>query len=213
MMCGRYFLDEGEMENRRLTAIVKGMFASGSPMAHLVQLGEVFPTQMAPVIVAQDGAAVVRPMRWGFPRGGGHGVVINSRSEKADYTPMFQRAVRERRCLIPMSGFYEWRRTPSGGKTKDKFAFTSQGAQEKGMMYLAGVYGEFLGGFEGGGFDGFAILTQEADEQMSPYHSRMPVIMDDENLKKLWLFAPPQMPYAELRRQFELPKLYARQVE
>ena len=80
-------------------------------------------------------------------------------------------------------------------------------------MYLAGVYGEFLGGFAGGGFDGFAILTQDADEQMSPYHSRMPVIMDDENLKKLWLFAPPQVPYAELRRQFELPKLYARQVE
>ena len=191
------------MENRRLTAIIKGMFASGSPLAAQVQLGEIFPTQLAPVIVAQEGAAAVRPMRWGFPFGSGGKVVINSRSEKSDYTPMFQKAVRERRCLIPMSGFYEWRRTPSGAKTKDKFAFVSEGGREKGMMYLAGVYGEFQGGYEA-----FAVLTQDADEQMRPYHSRMPVIMDDENLKKLWLFAPPQLPYAEIRRQFELPALY-----
>ena len=92
---------------------------------------------------------------------------------------MFQRAVRERRCLVPVSGFYEWRRTPSGGKTKEKFAFQSQGGVDKGLMYLAGVYGEFPGGF-----DGFAILTREADEQMRPYHDRMPVILDDESVKK-----------------------------
>jgi len=208
-MCGRYFLDEQEQENRRLTAILKGLLASGDPLAQQVHTGEIFPSQMAPVILIQDGQCVVRPMRWGFLRGSGSNIVINSRSEKADYTPMFQKAVRERRCLIPMSGFYEWRRTPSGGKTKDKFAFLSEGGQKKGMMYLAGVYGEFLGGFNGGGFDGFAILTQDADEQMRPYHSRLPVIMDDENLKKLWLFAPPQISYAEIRRQFELPRLYA----
>lgn len=204
-MCGRYFIDEGEAENRRLTAILKELLEKGHPMAAQVRTGEIFPTQIAPIIVAENGRATVRPMRWGFPRGGGHGIVINSRSEKADSTPMFQKAVRERRCLVPMSGFYEWRRTPSGGKTRDKFAFRSVGAHEKGMMYLAGVYGEFLGGFENGGFDGFAILTREADEQMCPYHHRMPVIMDDEALKKLWLFSG--LPYQELRRQFELPGL------
>ena len=75
------------------------------------------------------------------------------------------------------------------------------------MMYLAGVYGEFLGGFQNGGFDGFAILTREADGQMSPYHTRMPVIMDSENLKKLWLYAPPETPYQDLKRQFEAPRL------
>lgn len=206
-MCGRYFIDEQEQENRRLTAILKGLLASGDPLAQKVQLGEVFPAQMAPVILVEDGQCVVKPLRWGFLRGSGQNIVINSRSEKADYTPMFQKAVRERRCLVPMSGFYEWRRTPSGGKTKEKFAFRSRGALEKGMMYLAGVYGSFQGGFAGGGFDGFAILTQEADEQMRPYHERMPVILDSEELKKLWLFAPPQMSYAEIRRQFETPEL------
>ena len=211
-MCGRYFLDEQEQENRRLTALLKGLLASGDPLAQQVHLGEIFPSQMAPVILIQDGQCVVRPMRWGFLRGSGSNLVINSRSEKADYTPMFQKAVRERRCLIPMSGFYEWRRTPSGGKTKEKFAFRSQGALDNGLMYLAGVYGSFQGGFANGGFDGFAILTQEADAQMSPYHNRMPVILDNEALKKLWLYAPPQMPFAEIRRQFETPRISAASV-
>jgi len=182
-------------------------------MAGLVQLGEVFPSQMAPVIIAESGEAKVRPMRWGFPFGSGGKVVINSRSEKSDYTPMFQKAVRERRCLIPVSGYYEWRRTASGGKTKDKFAIVSKGGREKGMMYLAGVWGEFQGGFANGGFDAFAVLTRDADEQIRPYHSRMPVVLDSENLKKLWLFAPPEMPYQELRRQFEFPALYVDEVK
>ena len=66
--------------------------------------------------------------------------------------------------------------------------------------------------FANGGFDGFAILTQEADAQMSPYHNRMPVILDNEALKKLWLYAPPQMPFAEIRRQFETPRISAEAV-
>ena len=102
-MCGRYFL--AQEQNERLMNILAGM--DGHPMAGLVQLGEVFPSQMAPVIVAESGEAKVRPMRWGFPFGSGGKVVINSRSEKSDYTPMFQKAVRERRCLIPVSGYYE----------------------------------------------------------------------------------------------------------
>ena len=124
-MCGRYFLDDTEEANERLLNLLRGLLESGDPLAQQVHTGEIFPTQLAPVIVADGGRVAVRAMRWGFPRGGGRGVVINSRSEKADHTPMFQRAVRERRCLVPVSGFYEGRRTPSGGKTKDKFAFQS----------------------------------------------------------------------------------------
>lgn len=208
-MCGRYFIS-AEDENQKLIAILDEMNKRDAALGALFHTGEIFPSEIAPVIVAEDSGYAVRPMRWGFPRGGGHGLVINSRSEKADYTPMFQRAVRERRCLVPMSGFYEWRRTQSGAKTKDKFAFTLECEKPDVPMYLAGVYGEFLGGFAGGGFDGFAILTQAADEQMSPYHERMPVFMQSGSMKKLWLTAPPTLPYAELRRQFETPRLRAR---
>lgn len=207
-MCGRYYIEDNEQElSQKLCAIIAEMQRTNPELSAKAHLGEIFPSEIAPVIVAGEGGCTVRPMKWGFPRAGGGGLVINSRSEKCDYTPMFQKAVRERRCLIPMSGFYEWRRSPSGGKTKDKYAFTLTEARDGEIMYLAGLYGEFIGGFEGGGFDGFAILTQEADDQMAPYHQRMPVIMREEAAKRAWLFAPPTIPYTELKRQFHNPRL------
>lgn len=201
-MCGRYYVDNEE-ENIKVRAILAELSKRRLPMYDQVQLGEIFPTQIAPVIVNEAGYGVtVRPMKWGFPRVGGGGVVINSRSEKTDVTPMFQKAARERRCLIPASHFFEWRRT-SGRKTKEKYAFRPD--TDETLMYMAGVYGQFLGGYEKGGFDGFAILTRDADEQMLPYHTRMPVILEDEDIKKAWLNI--EIPYPELRTAFSPPKL------
>ncbi len=201
-MCGRYYIDNEE-ENVRVRAILAELEKRRLPMHDQVRVGEIFPSQIVPVIVREPGYGVtVRPMKWGFPRTGGGGLVINSRSEKADVTPMFQKAARERRCLVPASWFFEWRRI-SGRKTKDKFAFRPD--TEEPLMYMAGFYGQFLGGFAGGGYDGFAILTRQADGQMSPYHDRMPVILTDENLKKAWL--DHEVAYADLRPAFEPPKL------
>ncbi len=201
-MCGRYYVDNEE-ENIKVRAILSEIVRRSLPMHELVHTGEIFPSQIAPVIVREPGlGATVRPMKWGFPRTGGGGLVINSRSEKADVTPMFQKAVRERRCLIPASHFFEWRRN-AGRKTKDKFAFRPD--TDDPLLYMAGVYGEFLGGFAGGGYDGFAILTREADSQMAPFHDRMPVILTDENLKKAWLNH--DIAYAQLRPAFEPPSL------
>ncbi len=202
-MCGRYFLILKD-EDARLRAVLGALHRRAHPLALQVKLGEIFPGQIAPVIVREEGKWTVRPMKWGFPRHGGGGLVINSRSEKADVTPMFSRAVRERRCLVPVSGFFEWRRTSSGAKTKDKFAFTPKDGE---LMYLAGVFGRFGGSFDEGCFDGFAILTQGADEQMSPYHVRMPVILRGDDAKKLWLAAPPDTPYELLRSAFSQPPL------
>ncbi len=201
-MCGRYYIDNEE-ENIKVRAIMKELNRRRLPRYDQVHIGEIFPSQVAPVILLeQDVGPTVRPMQWGFPRGGGGGLVINSRSEKADVTPMFQKAARERRCLIPASHFFEWRRT-GGKKTKDKFAFRP--VADDALMYMAGFYGTFLGGFENGGYDGFAILTREADEQMTPYHNRMPVILLDEALKKAWLNH--EIPYPDLRQAFEPPIL------
>ena len=209
-MCGRYYIDTEE-ENVKTRAILAELEKRHWPMAEAVRGGEIFPSQIAPVILSDpDVGVTVKPLKWGFPRVGGGGLVINSRSEKAEVTPMFQRAVRERRCLVPASWFFEWRRV-SGKKTKDKFAFSLADGGTEELMYLAGVYGQFLGGFAGGGYDGFAILTCAADEQMAPYHDRMPVTLRDASLRKAWLNAA--VPYAELRAAFERPELAVRSVE
>lgn len=201
-MCGRYYIaqEDNDEEIARIIAILN----QDPQQAAQIHYGEVFPSQMAPVIVTTPDGWTVKAMKWGFPRVGGGDLVINSRSEKADITPMFSRAVRERRCLVPMSGFYEWRRTAGGNKTKEKYAFSQA---DTGAMFLAGVYGSFGGGAESGGYDGFAILTQPADEQMQPYHHRMPVILATRQARHSWLFAPPQVNYGDLRTLFAPPVL------
>lgn len=104
-MCGRYFftLDEAHVKVR---AMLAELARRALPMSDQVRFGEAFPSQIVPVILVEEGIGyTIRPMKWGFPRATGSGLVINSRSEKADATPMFQRAARERRCLIPANGF------------------------------------------------------------------------------------------------------------
>lgn len=190
-MCGRYYFSPGEAARLGYRA------------------GEVFPGQTAPVIAFGEGKEEIRLMKWGFPRIGGGGLVINSRSEKADVTPMFRKAARERRCLVPMSGFFEWRRTAAGVKTKEKYAFeTMKVHREGGLMMAAGLYGSFAPK-ESEPFHGYVILTREADEQMRPYHHRMPVLLEGEACSR-WLGMPPDTPWEVLRQMFLPPQLCIR---
>lgn len=65
-MCGRYFLDDTKEANERLLNLLRGLLESGDPLASQVHTGEIFPTQLAPVIVADGGGVGVRAMRWGL---------------------------------------------------------------------------------------------------------------------------------------------------
>lgn len=104
--------------------------------------------------------------------------MINARSETAAEKPMFRKSLLERRCLIPASGYYEWRRTQSGGKSKEKYALYRTGQP----IYMAGLWrmeqGEKL--------PVFVILTREAGPGIADIHDRMPVILPDE-IHQEWL--------------------------
>ena len=78
---------------------------------------------------------------------------------------MFKEDAVKRRCIIPISGFYEWDRAHA------QYRFTNNH-----ILYLAGIYHD----------DYFTILTKEAEDIMSGIHSRMPVIVSFEDID-LWL--------------------------
>ena len=202
-MCGRYYIaqEDNDEEIARIIAILN----KDAAQAAQIHRGEIFPSQTAPVIAMTPEGWTVKPMQWGFMRPEGKGLVINSRSEKADVTPMFRRAVREGRCLVPMSGFYEWRRGADGRKTGEKYAFSLADGH---AMFLAGVCTP-----SDCGPDRFAVLTQEADDQMRPIHHRMPVILDSRQARHKWLFSPPSVSYSELKTLFAAPELIIRQAD
>jgi len=188
-MCGRYYIDDDETisEMRRIFREIDAKF--NAPGSHAVQsdasrmdttqtenssllkTGEIFPTNIAPVLLGKDSGMVPVPMSWGFPRPGASGVLINARAETAAEKPMFARAVRTGRCLIPTNGFYEW--THEQGEPKHKYLLLGQ---ESRMLYLAGLFASFTG-LDDAGLSAFVILTVAANDTVRPLHDRMPLIV------------------------------------
>ena len=91
-------------------------------------------------------------------------------SETLKEKPSFKKA---RRCLIIADGWYEWSRN---GPNKQPFYFHLN----DNIFAFAGIYTSYQG------VNGCAIITREANQNISDIHHRMPVILDkkDENL---WL--------------------------
>lgn len=175
-MCGRYYVEpkEGAMD---LGELIARILQREETLVQKMKLGEVFPTDIAPVLVAdRDGIAQPQPMKWGFSRYDKKGVIINARSETAMNSPMFSQSMLQRRCLIPALYYFEWEKT---GKNRIKYKIRPKG---RGMITMAGIYR-----FERDlGAPVFAILTREAAPSIRFIHSRMPVIIP-KNMRAAWL--------------------------
>lgn len=164
-MCGRYYIEEKAEVFREILREVDQK--QGNSIEHAsMKVGEIFPTNIVPVIGA-NGAEL---MKWGYS--GYKSRVINARSETAFEKAMFRKSLLERRCLVPASGYFEWKRTQAGVKTKQKYALFRPGKP----IYMAGLWrleqGEKL--------PVFVILTREAATILADIHNRMPVILPDE---------------------------------
>ena len=138
---------------------------------------EIYPTNIAPVFV-RDGVAAVK---WGFPNWKNSGVIINARAETAPEKNMFRKPLRESRCVIPSSGFYEWDRV-SGRKKKEKYLLRRPGAR---MLYMAGMMSVFCDA-AGCDYSAFVILTTAANDSVAQLHDRMPVILAPDERDR-WL--------------------------
>ncbi len=167
-MCGRYtiFADENHAEMYKIIGEIEAKYGPGA-----VSIGEIFPTNKAPVLAGTRDNITPQVMAWGFPQYSGTGRIINARAETAAEKPTFQKALESRRCIIPTTGFFEWQQV-AGQKKKTKYLFTLAGCS---MVYLAGL------------FDPnnryYVILTTKANEAMQPYHHRMPVIIAPDEVR------------------------------
>jgi putative SOS response-associated peptidase YedK len=79
------------------------------------------PTQDVGVVVPDEGGRIFKTMQWGLAPGWAKdlkigGQTINARVKTAATKPVFRDAWKKRRCLIPASGFYEWREVAVPGR-------------------------------------------------------------------------------------------------
>ncbi|OPY35933.1 MAG: hypothetical protein A4E35_02209 [Methanoregula sp. PtaU1.Bin051] len=174
-MCSRYsligFNDIGDR------------FEAGQPPAGFPPHFNIAPGSTNPVIVRNERPASVM-MTWGLVPHWSRDIraahrPINARSETIAEKPMFRDLLKNKRCLIPASGFFEWKtvwshKTPFYIRVKDDPVFA-----------FAGLY-DVWHNPAGEALWTYTIITTDANALISPIHNRMPVILKRENEKR-WL--------------------------
>lgn len=166
-MCGRYYIDDGT--EKELEDIVRELDQKQME----IKRGDIYPTNQAPILIAENSRVKPILSTWGFPNFKKSGVIINARCESVFEKPLFHQSLIDRRCLIPVSGFYEW------NSQKEKYKFMSQ---QEHTLYLCGIFQLFQGE------NRFVILTTNANLSMSDIHSRMPLILTGEKQKE-WVLS------------------------
>ncbi len=142
--------------------------------------------QVVGVYQAEDGSRQLDYFRWGLiPHWAKDEKIgdkmINARSETAAEKPAFRSSFRSKRCLIPASAFYEWKK-----EDKEKIPFCIR-SQDQTPMAFAGLWDSWLG--PEGVIQSCSILTTEANQPLKPLHDRMPVILQPEDYQP-WLNLP-----------------------
>ncbi len=165
-MCGRYIICDDSTDEK--VAAIIGAMERQYPGRY--KTGEIFPGDTAPAIVARQEKIVPIPAVFGFPGREDGKLLINARAETAEEKRTFADCFRERRIILPATGFYEWGRDAS----KTKYLFTVSGEP---VLYLCGLFRIVDGQCR------FVILTRQANESMIETHDRMPVIVGPEGVR------------------------------
>lgn len=120
---------------------------------------------------------------------------INARSETVFEKSSFKEAYKQRRCLIPLNGYFEWKKDLVSKKSKPHFIVSSCGD----YFVFAGIYESWYDNTLQETILTCALLTTEPNEKIATLHDRMPVILDS-NQWELWL--DHRSSYSELNRLF-----------
>ncbi len=143
---------------------------------------------------APDGTRLLHMLRWGLvprwardPREGRP--LINARAETLFKKPSFRDAARFRRCILPASGFYEWKST---GRSKQSYLFRPR---DGGLLAMAGLWEHWdppvraqqsLPGTRPEPLESCTIVTTAANLDLDGIHHRMPLLLDRRAMD-LWL--------------------------
>jgi putative SOS response-associated peptidase YedK len=176
-MCGRYALyGPYELGDPR---IVEGWVEHiRDPLAGIARYN-LAPSQSLPELRLHDGEPRIEPMRWGLlPHWAKDTKVgyttINARMEGLVDKPAFRDAwKRGQRCLVPATGWYEWRELEP--KKKQPYFFHS--ADGLNPMMFAGLWSRWRNPDDGMPIDSYAILTGGALGVVAQVHDRQPHVL------------------------------------
>ncbi|MFZ1704985.1 MAG: SOS response-associated peptidase [Saprospiraceae bacterium] len=180
-MCGRSSLTktEAEIEKRFHATFYSEELEKYNPLPNY----NVAPTQYHPVITNLD-SNHIHLYKWGLVPfwAKDHKIgasMINARSETILDKPAFKKSVQQKRCIIPLDGFFEWKKI-SG----EKIPYRIQTSDQE-IFTVAGLWDSWNSP-EGSKIFTFTIITVPSNEYLQKLHDRMPAILNPDE-EKIWL--------------------------
>jgi putative SOS response-associated peptidase YedK len=145
----------------------------------------VCPTDPVDVVTAERHLVTMRwglvPWWWNKPLKELRMATFNARAETVETKPVFRDAFKRSRCLIPMSGYYEWQNTPGG---KQPWYFTAR--DDSALLTAAGLWDEWKNHETGERLKSCTMVVTEPNEFAAEIHDRMPVFLTEEQFAP-WL--------------------------
>ena len=179
-MCGRFTRDFTWQEVREVSRMLDLELPAEDPGPAY----NIAPTDPHPVIIASEGGGRVREMRWGLLPSWSKDTrlafsTINARLESVAEKPAFRDAWKQRRAVIPATGYYEW--PVFDGRKRPHYIHLD----DSPVMLFGGVWESRSDG-AGGHLLTYSIVTRAADPVIAPVHDRMPLILPPDVLHD-WL--------------------------
>ncbi|QRK14149.1 SOS response-associated peptidase [Archangium violaceum] len=182
-MCGRVTIQTPALAIAREFALTGVRSALDRPRYNLA------PTQLMPVVI-NDGERMLDAYRWGLiPSWAKEASIgnklINARGETVAEKPSFRSALKRRRCLVLVDGWFEWKQST---KPKTPYLFRRKDGRP---MAFAGLWEEWTAPDTGEVLRTCTVITTGPNALMAPIHDRMPVILRPE-AREVWLRPEPQ---------------------
>lgn len=154
----------------------------------LVMSFNIVPGQTAPVVRIDQGKRELAPLRWGLVPPWSSSPdsrlsMINARADAVARKPVYRETFRRRRCLVPASGFYEWR---DGTTRRAPFYLRRRGQT---LIAFAGLWERWEK--SGARLESFAIIVTPASGEAAEIHEWAPVLLAAEKWEP-WLNATPE---------------------
>jgi putative SOS response-associated peptidase YedK len=197
-MCGRYYRRSDKQR-------IAEAFRLGFPTTfEILPSFNIAPQTLQPVVrlSRETGERELTPMRWGlvpfWAKDSKLGYsTINAKAETLGTSPAYREAYKQRRCLIPLDGFYEWQTL--GPKQKQPFAVNLKSGE---LFAVAGLWDRWKDKTTGQHLETFTIITTDPNPLMEPFHNRMPVIVKPEDYQRWMAPADPSRLPEDLLRPF-----------
>ncbi|WP_427050350.1 SOS response-associated peptidase [Paenibacillus sp. TC-CSREp1] len=171
-MCGRFTITDplDEIMERYMASIADGFEYRPNYNAA--------PMQYIPTIIAGKEGNKLGALRWGLVPSWAKddkigNKMINARAETLTEKPAFKRLISSKRCIIPCSGFYEWKKEESGKRPMRILM------KDDRLFSLAGLYDTWTDQ-DGNKLSTCTIITTEPNSLLEKIHNRMPVILRSE---------------------------------